>query len=276
MPTLKIFCAGSIRKALERLAESFSLSSPDVSFLFTAGGSVELARDLLSGKEWGDLFFSADHSLLSRWFLDPERVTLVEPLVANSKVLAFPRESAYRGRLAEDDWFRLLQEPGVALGHSAPDNDPGGYRTIMVLQLAEIFYGEPGLFDRVWGNPSRFVLPPLTTHAMVDRFHDEGLIDFMIRYRSSIQGERYGFVELPREINLGDPAMAEFYARACAEIRGRNGKPMKIPGEPILYGVALLADSPFPEEARVFLDHAFSVEGGRIFREYGFDVLNRA
>lgn len=275
MATLKIFCAGSIKKALEELAESFSLFHPEVAFRFTAGGSVELARDLLSGEEGGDLFFSADYGLLSSWFRHSAKASLVEPLVTNSKVLAFPRDSLYRGRLTSDNWFHLLEEPGIALGHTAPDHDPGGYRALLVLQLAEIFYGVPGLFDRIYGNPSRIVLPPRTTHATVDRLHDEGRIDFMIRYRSSLRGERYYFIELPDEINLGVPSMAGTYARARLEILGQDGEPEEVVGEPILYGAALLRGSDFPEEARAFLDHAFSVEGGRILEDFGFGTLDR-
>jgi molybdate/tungstate transport system substrate-binding protein len=275
MKILKILCAGSVRKALEDIGASFNLANPDISFVFISGGSVELARDLLSCRERGDLFFFADYNLLAQWFRDAGKVSLVKPLVTNSKVLAFPRNSVYREKLDGETWFRVLEDPGVVLAHTAPDRDPGGYRTLLVLRLAEIFYGESGLFDRIYNNPSRLVLPPRTTHAMVDSLHDEGKIDFMIRYRSSLIGKRYAFLELPREINLGSSEMRTFYSGASVEIAGPKGESLQVRGEPILYGVALLKESAFPEEARAFLDYIFSMEGSRIFRKYGFGILEK-
>ncbi|MBL3592149.1 MAG: extracellular solute-binding protein [Synergistaceae bacterium] len=274
MTTLRIVCAGSILKALEKAAEDFRRSHGDLTFRFVSGGSVELARELLRGQEEADLFFSADHSLLTGWFLDGGKASLVRPLVTNAKVLAFPRQSPYREELRCGNWYGLLERPGIILAHTAPDNDPGGYRTLLVLRLAELHYDEPGLFDRVLRNPSRLVLPPRTTHALVDRLHDEGRIDFMIRYRSSLQGERYDFLCLPKEIDLSDPTMAETYAKARLEIRGPDGRHQTVCGEPILYGAALLADSCAAGEAKAFLDHLFSVSGGQILRECGFGTLD--
>ncbi len=275
MKVLKILCAGSVRKVLEDIGASFSLANPDISFLFISGGSLELARDLLACRERGDLFFSADYDLLVQWFRDAGKVSLVKPLVTNSKVLAFPRNSVYREKLGEEKWFRVLEDPGVVLAHTAPDRDPGGYRTLLVLRLAEIFYGEPGLFDRIYNNPSRLVLPPRTTHALVDSLHNEGKIDFMIRYRSSLTGKQYAFSELPREINLGSSEMKAFYSRAFVEITSPKGELRQVCGEPILYGVALLKECVFPEEARAFLDYVYSMEGDRIFRKYGFGILRK-
>jgi tetratricopeptide (TPR) repeat protein len=36
--------------------------------------------------------------------------------------------------------LEILQKPDVVWGHSSPDLDPCGYRTLMVLQLAEKYY----------------------------------------------------------------------------------------------------------------------------------------
>ena len=146
MKVLKILCAGSVRKVLEDIGASFSLANPDISFLFISGGSLELARDLLACRERGDLFFSADYDLLVQWFRDAGKVSLVEPLVTNSKVLAFPRNSLYKEKLGGETWFRILEDPGVVLAHTAPDRDPGGYRTLLVLRLAENFLRRTGAF----------------------------------------------------------------------------------------------------------------------------------
>lgn len=57
-------------------------------------------------------------------------------------------------------WYEPLEQPGVNVARSNPDNDPGGYFTLFVAQLAEKFSGEVGLQQRILGddrNPAQVI-----------------------------------------------------------------------------------------------------------------------
>ena len=57
--------------------------------------------------------------------------------------------SKYANEVNADNWYDILTCSDVAWGHSDLNLDPCGYRSLMVLQLAEKFYKKPGLYDRL-------------------------------------------------------------------------------------------------------------------------------
>ena len=56
--------------------------------------------------------------------------------------------------------MQILLKKDVEWGHSDPNLDPCGYRSLMVLQLAEKFYNKPGLNEKLIANrPQKNVRP---------------------------------------------------------------------------------------------------------------------
>jgi molybdate/tungstate transport system substrate-binding protein len=67
----------------------------------------------------------------------------------NQLVLCYTDKSRFAKEINADNWRKILSRKGVIWGHSDPNLDPCGYRSLMVLQLAEKFYKQPGLYDRL-------------------------------------------------------------------------------------------------------------------------------
>ena len=65
----------------------------------------------------------------------------------NQLVLCYTDDSADADIVSADNWYEILQKDGIVWGHSDPNLDPCGYRSLMVLQLAEKYYGINGLYD---------------------------------------------------------------------------------------------------------------------------------
>jgi molybdate/tungstate transport system substrate-binding protein len=81
-------------------------------------------------------------------------------------------------------------------------------------------------------------------------------------------------VTLPREINLGDPALAERYASASVRVAARAPRDsVTFTGAPILYGVAVPREAPHPAAARRFVDFLV-VEGKAQLRAANVDMLD--
>jgi len=71
----------------------------------------------------------------------------------NEVVLLYSSEkSRYADEITPDNWYDILRRPDVTLGFSDPNGDPGGYRALMVCQLAELYYKDQGIFEDIVGD----------------------------------------------------------------------------------------------------------------------------
>jgi molybdate/tungstate transport system substrate-binding protein len=70
----------------------------------------------------------------------------------NQLVLCYTDKSRFADEINADNWTDILQKKEVVWGHSDPNLDPCGYRSLMVLQLAEKYTNQPGLYDRLIAN----------------------------------------------------------------------------------------------------------------------------
>ena len=121
-----------------------------------SGPSVGLANQIRSGQIHPDVFMSADAEVnqvlmgrengsVAPWYLTMCRQRMV---IAYSPLSRF-KEDFEAAAAGTKPWYEVLQTPGLVLKRSDPRNDPGGYRVVFLLQLAERYYKLPGLKDRV-------------------------------------------------------------------------------------------------------------------------------
>ena len=57
--------------------------------------------------------------------------------------------------------YEILQKEDVKFGRHDPDQDLGGYRTLMVWQLAEKYYGVSGLYQKLLGAKGNIIMSGL-------------------------------------------------------------------------------------------------------------------
>ena len=62
-------------------------------------------------------------------------------------ILAYTNESKYGDEINTENWYEILRRPDVRYGFSNPNDDPAGYRSQIVTQLAEFYYNDSKIYD---------------------------------------------------------------------------------------------------------------------------------
>jgi molybdate/tungstate transport system substrate-binding protein len=251
-PPVTLLAAGSLYNAFENGLGPTS----DAAVEIEAHGSAEVARLVADGVKQPDIVSVADTAL----FDGPLHPEWYAEFATNSLVLAYDGDTEAGERLASagsERWYEPLLEDELSLGRTDPDLDPLGYRTLFALELATDHYGLDT--DLRAAIPRRKQLFPET--QLVSQF-ETGAIDAAFTYRNMAIERGYDYVDLPAEIDLGDPDHADAYATASYELP--SGKVVE--GGPISYGSTVRRPSPavfdvFEEQLR-----------GSYLADFGFGV----
>jgi molybdate/tungstate transport system substrate-binding protein len=249
---VSLLAAGSLNDALEHGLRP----RVDAPLRVEARGSAAVARLVAEGQKDPDVVSLADVAL----FDGPLRPDWVAEFATNSLVVAYDPDGPGGRRVAEagaDGWYRALLRDDVALGRTDPDLDPLGYRTLFALDLAADHYGTDA--DLRAAIPRRDQVYPET--QLIGQF-ETGAVDAAVTYRSMAVARGYDHVDLPPEVNLGDPAMADRYATTAYELP--TGRVVR--GAPVRYGSTVRRRSPTVD--RVFRAHVT----GDYLTDFGFGV----
>ena len=267
---LVVFNAGSLARPIRAALDTFAART-GVRIEQESAGSLESARKLTELGKIPDLIALADAEVFPR-FLMPEFVDGYVAFARNRMVLAYTDRSRFVKEISADNWWQILQRPGVETGRSDPQLDPNGYRTLLVWQLAERHYGQPGLAARLEAvHPARNVRPK---EADLVGLLQAGEFDYIWSYESMARAIGLPFVQLPKGVDLSPPDSAATYARARITVRGaRAGDSVTFVGAPIVYGFGVPREAPHPTVAERFARFLLSAEGREILRREGLDAL---
>lgn len=255
-----VFHAGSLTVPLERIEEMFEEMYPGVDIQREAGGSVACARKITELGRDCDVMASADYRVIDNMLIS-EYTGWNCVFATNQMVLCYAPESRFADEVNSDNWCEILGREGVEWGHSDPDADPCGYRTLLTLQLAEDYYGIPGLFDSLIEGRNPANIRPKSVELI--SLLQSGHLDYAFEYLSVAVQHQLEYVELPPEVNLGNPDLAAFYAEASTEIAGSEpGTTRTVTGAPIAYGITVPEAAPNREAAIAFTAFILSPEGG--------------
>ena len=234
------------------------------------GASVDLANAIRSGEIEADVFMSADAEVndevlmgpasgdLVRWYAIMCRQRMVLAYSPASRFLA-DFEAAVRGEIP---WYEVLQSPGLVLKRSDPRHDPGGYRAVFALTLAEARYGRPGLKDAVLKGDENEAQITAGNYAAMMR----GAVDAWLGYVTNVVAVGAPYLELPPEVDQSDPALAAFYARASYT----NPRGQTFRGTPLVYGVTIPTTAPNPDGAARFVEYLLTQPGQAALARRGF------
>jgi molybdate/tungstate transport system substrate-binding protein len=265
---LVVFNAGSLALPFRNLLDAFSRANPDIRPMQESSGSLEAARKLTELGKIPDVLAVADYGVIAK-LLMPKYASWYITFATNAMVLAYTDRSTAADSINGDTWWRILLRPEVRWGASDPNLDPNGYRTLMVFQLAESHYRQPGLAARL----RRALLPRYMrpSEAQLTGLLQAGELDFAWSYRSLARSGGLRWVNLPPEIDLSDPARADWYGQARVRLAApRGADSLEFRGEPIVYALTIPKDAPHPEAARSFVRFVLSAEGRRILEAAGF------
>ncbi|HEX5436999.1 MAG TPA: extracellular solute-binding protein [Gemmatimonadaceae bacterium] len=268
--TIIAYNAGSlalpIRAALDTFATMHHVKTEQEN-----AGSLATARKLTDLHKIPDIIALADYEVFPE-LLMPGQMHWYVRFARNRMVIAYTDQSHYAGEIDAGNWWKIMQRKGVQVGRSDPNTDPNGYRTLLTLHLAERYYKQPGLYQRLLAAaPPRNMRP-----AEVDLVGlvQTGDLDYIWSYESIAQAAKLHYITLPAAIDLSDPADSADYARATVRVRGKGvGDTITVHGQPIVYGVSIPTQAPHRALAEQFLAWMLSSDGQRVLRAAKLDVL---
>jgi molybdate/tungstate transport system substrate-binding protein len=265
-----VFNAGSLARPLRAALDSFTAGTK-IRIEQENAGSVETARKLTELHRIPDLVGSADYQVFPKYLM-PAQTSWYARFARNRMVLMYTPKSKFASTIDSTNWYRILQTKGVQTGRADPALDPNGYRSIIVMKLAEQYYKQPGLTDRLIANSSAHVVRPKEVDLM--GLLQAGEIDYAWSYESVAQGANLPYVTLPRAIDLSDPLRIADYAKAKVRIPGNSMKDsVEIEGEPILYAFTVPRSAPHKALGERFAAFLVSDTGKRIIAREHLDPL---
>ncbi len=270
-PPLVIFHADSLSAYVNALAREFERSHPGVKVNHEGSGSLDAIRKVTDLHRSCDIIMTADWRLLDKHIpgIDPYLVIFA----TNSLGLVYTGRSAGAAEIDRDNWYEILARPGVRYGHSNPARDPAGYWTLIVWQLAERYYHQPGLAQRLAERcPTANVRPH---NIDLISLLQSGELDYYFGYASDVRlGKDLKFVPLPAEVNLGDPAHTAEYGAASVEV-GTDGEVRRINGALIGYAAALASRGENREQAIEFTKLMLDSKGRELAVQSGLVPYRR-
>ena len=263
---LPIFHAGSLTIPFAQISEEFNKLYPDVEILTEGAGSQTTIRKVTELYKECGVIGSADYSIIPQLMFS-EYADWYIIFATNQMCIAYTDKSQFSDEVNGDNWHEILQRDEVKYGRSDPDQDPCGYRTLMVWQLAEAHYGASGLYDKLYEAKGDVMRP---TSVNLVALLESGDLDYAFEYSSVAAQHNLNYVILPPEINLSSEEYNDFYATAQVEISGNKpGETIAKKGKSIVYGVTIPNNFPRREIAIAWVNFLLSPEGMAIMEANG-------
>lgn len=266
-----VYTAASVAIPIRAALDTFA-AREHVTVQQENGGSLDIARKLTELHQIPDVVVLADYDVFPK-LLMPNQTTWYAEFARNRMVLAFTGKSKFASEVDSANWPTILQRPGVALGRANPDLDPNGYRTLLTLQLAEQYYEQPGLYDKLMKlSPAKNVRPK---EADLVGVLQAGEFDYIWSYESLAQATKLRYITLPAAIDLGTPADTAAYAKASVKVAGKTPRDtLTIKGQPIVYALSIPTAAPHPDMAEKFVAFLLSPEGRSLLHATKLDALD--
>ncbi|HYB89915.1 MAG TPA: extracellular solute-binding protein [Candidatus Binataceae bacterium] len=261
---LTIFHADSLAGYMTRLAADYQASHPGVEVRHEGSGSLDAIRKISDLGRPCDILVTADWRLLktARKGIEPWAITFA----GNAMGIVYTAHSRAADKIAGDNWWRVLLEPGVRFGHSNPERDPAGYWTLIVWQLAERFYHQPGLAERLAADCPVTNIRPHSIDLIA--LLQSGELDYYFGYASDARLGDLKFLALPVEINLSEIARSAEYGAASVRV-GTGANQKEIVGAPVAYALTLTSDPPNRAGAMEFIRMMLGAPGRKAAADFG-------
>jgi molybdate/tungstate transport system substrate-binding protein len=247
-------------------------------------GSVQIANMIIDGQRKPDVFVSAGTIPIMKLMNNnnnnagdnqqrqPPAQWLVKFATAQM-VIAYSPTSKFHLDLdkvknGQIPWYQVLSQSGFKFGRTDPELDPKGYYMVIAAKLANIYYNDQNIKQRILGqdrNPKQ-VFPEETLTTSLET----GQLDAIAAYKHEAIAKGLSYITLPSQINLGSQAFSDFYKKAS--YTSSTGK--IVYGEPVFFSVTIPQATVNNLAGAVsFVTYLLSSDGQHILQSQGLDII---
>ncbi len=275
--TVRVFAADALAASFRDVEHSFEKLHPDVDVRLEVMGSIMATR--LVPLRRGDVLAVADHRLVEK-ILGEAHAGWVAKFASTEIVLAGHTSSSHRAEINSDNWYEILLKPDVRFGIANPSQDPCGYYARMSWELAQKHYfatrGDPRPLARELQQACRPEFVAIDALELISAYLNMARVDYAFVYKVHAIDLKLPYTPLPKEVNLGDLSLGDYYASVQVNVPNYRGGTETLTGGAIAFGITLINDAPNPADAQEFIRFVLSTRGQEILRRSGFNPISPA
>lgn len=281
-----VFHAGSLSVPFEKISKLFEKKYPQYMVVREASGSRMAARKIADLHLPCDVMASADYTVINNLLIKTGNAKFNALFATNEMAIVYTDKSRYANVINSKNWPYILLKKGVVVGHSNPNDDPCGYRAMLVAKLAGRYYHIKGFFKKLFGYPDYYkpgfekkdkvvVRPKETDLLALLRMH---YVDYIFLYKSVAIQHHLKYIQLPPQVSLGSFKYKKLYSIVSFKVTGKKpGTFILKRGQPMIYGITIPqnANSPVDKKGALeFVKFVLSKEGQKIMKECGQGTIN--
>jgi Bacterial extracellular solute-binding protein len=167
-------------------------------------------------------------------------------------------------------------QPNVAIGETSAFLDPTGYRAPMIFRLLQSYYKVSNLYDDLLDHLLTTAAQGSPSVVLGQGFDFEFVYE-VSAYAALQNNPDFRYVNLPDEINLGNPRLNEFYRQAEIVVPDLLGTGLvAIPGNSVIYGVTIMRTAQNHANAITFLQYLLGSNGQADLKSSLFKLISPA
>jgi molybdate/tungstate transport system substrate-binding protein len=238
-------------------------------------GSVQVANMIIDELMKPDFFVSAG-TIPIRKLMNNTSTHFAEWLLkfaSAEMVISYSPNSRYyndleQARTGHIPWYEVLSKPGFKFGRTDPELDPKGYYMIITAKLANLYYNDSGIKQKILGDDrnAKQIFP----EEILKTILEQGQLDAVASYKHEAIARGLPYITLPAQINLGDLTFADFYRKASYILESSG---QTVFGEPIYFSFAIPSTVRNLDGAISFGDFILSANGKSILQEEGLNPI---
>jgi molybdate/tungstate transport system substrate-binding protein len=239
-----------------------------------ARGSVQIANMIIDSLRAPDFFVSAGTVPIKRLMnnTNPTSDWLVKFGSAEMVISYSPNSPFFddleKARRGEIPWYQVLAMQDFKFGRTDPELDPKGYYMIIIAELANLYYNDSGIEQRILGDDrnTKQIFP----EEILKTILEQGQLDAIAAYKHEAVARGLPYITLPPQINLADPKYIDFYRNGSYTLE-KDGQ--TIFGEPIYFSYTIPATVKNLDGAISFGDFILSSNGTSILKDQGLNPI---
>ncbi len=287
--SITVLAAGSLAVPFQKIATKYQ-EKYGVKVNIETAGSIQTVKKVSELHRAVEVVAVADYHAIAD-YLVPNYTSWYIKFATNELVIVYTSHSKYANEVNSTNWMQILSKNDVRIGFSSPNDDPCGYRAVMMFYLASMEY-HTNIFENVVLNNTgiklsggyinvpddsqllnangRVFIKQKSVSLLADL--ESGNIDYAIEYKSVAEQHGLKYLQLSDDINLSNASKDSVYQKAFVKLA--DGKVMK--GNAIVYGVTVPKNAPDREDAYRFINMLIGQSGKEILEKCGQNPIYEA